>query len=99
MGARRQMGPPVLGLAAPALRRSHRCERSLTVSSTVVDARVPDPLKQALEAGAQERSLSLTCTVVELLEQGLEATDDERARGLEAELAASTSEPGRREHG
>src|SRR5712691_906228 len=60
--------------------------------SEVVYARVPGSLKQALEARARERGLSLTATVVELVERALEANDDQRAEGLEAELAASASE-------
>jgi hypothetical protein len=45
--------------------------------SAVVYARVPDALKQDLEAHAAERGLSLTRAVVELLERGLEARTDE----------------------
>jgi hypothetical protein len=60
--------------------------------SAVRYARVPDSLKQALAARARERSLSLTAAVVELLERGLEATEDERSSEREAALAASASE-------
>ena len=49
------------------------------------------PLKPALANAC----LSLTATVVELLERGLDATDGERSAGLEGELAASASELGR----
>ena len=45
--------------------------------SAVVYARVPDSLKQTLEAHAQERGLSLTRAVVELVERGLEQTADQ----------------------
>jgi hypothetical protein len=60
--------------------------------SAVLYARVPDSLKQALAARARARGLSLTAAVVELLERGLEATEDERASEREAALAASASE-------
>jgi DNA repair exonuclease SbcCD ATPase subunit len=60
--------------------------------STVVYARVPDTLKQALEARARERGLSQTATVVELLEQGLQASDDQRSEALGRELASSTGQ-------
>jgi len=60
--------------------------------STVVYARVPDSLKQALAVRARERGLSLTAAVVALLERGLDATEDERAREREGELAASAGE-------
>jgi hypothetical protein len=60
--------------------------------STVVYARVPDSLKQALAARARERDLSLTAAVVALLERGLDASEEERAREREGELAASASE-------
>ena len=60
--------------------------------STVVYARVPDPLKQALAARARERGLSLTATVVALLEHSLDTTEDERAREREGALAASAAE-------
>jgi plasmid stability protein len=59
--------------------------------SKVVYARVPDALKQTLATRARERGLSQTATVVELLEQGLQASD-ERPEGLERELAASTGQ-------
>jgi len=45
--------------------------------SAVVYTRVPDSLKQALEAHASERGLSLTRAVVELVERGLEQTADQ----------------------
>lgn len=60
--------------------------------STVVYARVPDSLKLALAVRARERGLSLTAAVVALLEQGLDASADERAREREGELAASAAE-------
>ena len=58
----------------------------------MVYARVPDTLKQALEGRAHEHGLSLTATVVELLEQALQATDDQRLEGLERELASTTGQ-------
>jgi hypothetical protein len=60
--------------------------------SSVVYARVPDPLKQALAARARERGLSVTAAVVALLERGLNAGEQERAGERERELAASASE-------
>jgi hypothetical protein len=60
--------------------------------STVVYLRVPDALKQALAVRARERGLSLTAAVVALLERGLDASADERAREREGELAASAAE-------
>ncbi len=66
---------------------------ALSDVSAVVYARVPDSLKQTLEAHAQERALSLTQAVVELVEHGLEASADEQfVTELERKLAASTSE-------
>jgi rubrerythrin len=61
--------------------------------SAVVYTRVPEQLKQALEARARERGLSVNATVCELLERGLEAIGDERSgKELEGKLAASASE-------
>ena len=61
--------------------------------SVVVDARVSDSLKRALQARAGARGLSLHAAGVELLKRGLEASEDERAsEGLTRELAAATSE-------
>jgi len=60
--------------------------------STVVYARVPDALKQALAARAREGGLSLTATLVALLERGLDGSEEERAREREGELAASAAE-------
>jgi hypothetical protein len=60
--------------------------------STVVYARVPDALKQALAARARERGLSLTAALVALLERSLDASEEERAREREGELAASAAE-------
>jgi hypothetical protein len=60
--------------------------------STVVYARVPDSLKQALAAHARERGLSLTGAAVALLERGLDVREEERAGEREAALAASASE-------
>ena len=60
--------------------------------SQVIYARVPDSLKQALASRAHERELNLTATVVELLEQGLEASDDQRAERLERALATAAGQ-------
>ena len=61
--------------------------------SAVVYARVPDRLKSALQAYAGARALSLSRALVELVERGLIATEDEPSRGaLEARLAAAKSE-------
>jgi hypothetical protein len=59
--------------------------------SAVVYARVPDALKQGLEAHAAERALSLTAAVVELVGRGLEASTDEQSiADLERKLAGAT---------
>jgi hypothetical protein len=61
--------------------------------SAVVYTRLPDALKQALQARARERDLSLNATVLELVERGLEASADQRSsEGLERQLAACASE-------
>ena len=61
--------------------------------SEVVYTRVPEALKQALQARARERGLSLNAAVCELVERGLEASADERAgEGLERALAACAGE-------
>jgi rubrerythrin len=61
--------------------------------SEVVYARIPEALKQALGAHASARGVSLTAALVELLEQGLEASAEERsAAGLERELALARIE-------
>jgi plasmid stability protein len=65
---------------------------ALTDVSTVIYARVPDSLKQALAVRAGERGLSLTAAAVALLERGLDRSEEERAGEREAELAASASE-------
>lgn len=64
--------------------------------SSVLYARLPDTLKEAVRAHAGTGGLSQTRAVVELLEQGLEADAKERARAeLEGELARATSERAR----
>ena len=61
--------------------------------SAVLYARVPDALKQALQAHAAEGALTLTQAVVELVERGLAALRDAQSVSeLEAKLAATTSE-------
>jgi hypothetical protein len=61
--------------------------------SAVLYARLPEALKQALEAYGSTRGLTLTGAAVELLEQGLRASREERSRSeLKATLAACRSE-------
>ena len=61
--------------------------------SAVVYARVPDSLKQALEAHASEVRLTLTAAVVDLLGRGLQAIANEQSVAeLERKLAACSSE-------
>ena len=61
--------------------------------SAVVYTRVPDALKQALQARAREGGLSLNAAAVELIERGLGVIEDERSsEGLERALQACASE-------
>ncbi len=61
--------------------------------SPVLYARVPEALKQALQAHAAGRGLSQTRAIVELLEEGLQASRDERSlAALESTLARSQGE-------
>ena len=61
--------------------------------SAVLYARLPEALKQALEAYGSTRGLTLTGAAVELLEQGLRASREGRSRAeLKATLAACRSE-------
>jgi len=61
--------------------------------SAVLYTRVPEALKQALQAHAAGRGLTQTRAIVELLEQGLQASRDERSRAeLEGTLARSQGE-------
>lgn len=75
--------------------------------SQVVYARVPDSLKEALDAYAASYALTLTASVIDLLGRGLSAVSDEasvaelqarlateadRRRQLEAEIQASRVE-------
>jgi len=61
--------------------------------SAVLYTRVPDQLKQALAAHAASRGLSQTRAIVELLEQGLAASTDERSLAeLEGKLVRSQRE-------
>ena len=60
--------------------------------SAVLYTRVPEALKRALAASAATRGLSQTRAVVELLEQGLEASGSERLAELEGALARSQRE-------
>ena len=58
--------------------------------SAVLYTRVPEALKQALTAHAAGRGLSQTRAIVELLEQGLAGSRDERSLAkLEGKLARS----------
>ena len=57
--------------------------------SQVIYARVPDQLKDAADIYADERALTLTSAVVDLLQRGLAAVSDERSvAALEARVAA-----------
>lgn len=59
----------------------------------VVFCRVPAALKQALQARAGERGLSLNAAVVELVERGLAASEQERSgEKLAGRLAAGARE-------
>lgn len=61
--------------------------------SQVIYARVPDQLKNAADVYADERGLTLTSAVVDLLQRGLAAVSDERSvMGLEARVAALTAD-------
>ena len=61
--------------------------------SAVLYTRVPEVLKQALTAHAASRGLSQTRATVELLEQSLEASREERSlASLEGKLARSQGE-------
>jgi len=61
--------------------------------SAVLYTRAPDALKQALTAHAARRGLSQTRATVELLEQGLAGSTDERwLAKLEGKLARSQGE-------
>jgi hypothetical protein len=61
--------------------------------SAVLYTRVPEALKQALAAHAVGRGLSQTRAIVELLEQGLAGSADERSLAeLEGKLARSQGE-------
>jgi hypothetical protein len=63
------------------------------MSSEVIYARVPKPLKDAADAYASQRGGSLTKAVAELLDRGLTAVSDERSIAeLEVNLARVTSE-------
>ncbi len=75
----------------------------------VLYIRTPDSLKEAVDAYAEQRGVTLTSAVVDLIERGLAATTDERSvadlekslarviaekSGVEAHLVAATSELG-----
>jgi hypothetical protein len=61
--------------------------------SQVIYARVPDTLKEAADAYADERGVTLTGAVVDLLARGLAAASDERSvEQLELNLARVTTE-------
>lgn len=56
------------------------------MASTVVYARVPPEIKEAAEAHAEARGMTLTAAITDLLSRGLEATENLRSAGaLEAE--------------
>ena len=63
------------------------------MSTEVIYARVPKPLKEAADAYASQRGATLTGAVVDLLDRGLTAISDERSIAeLESNLARVTSE-------
>jgi hypothetical protein len=49
---------------------------TVTVANPVIYARIPAGLKEAVDAYAHERSLTLTAAVTDLLERGLQAVSD-----------------------
>ena len=62
------------------------------MSTEVIYARVPVPLKEAADAYASQRGKTLTGAVVDLLDRGLAAVSDERSVAqLEANLAQVTA--------
>ena len=66
---------------------------SLSDMSQVIYARVPDALKEAVDAYAEERGVTLTSAVVDLLGRGMAAASDERSvADLETKLAKTTVE-------
>ena len=61
--------------------------------SQVVYARVPDSLKEAVDLYAEQRRVTLTSSVVDLLERGLVAASDETSMtDLETKLAIASAE-------
>lgn len=61
--------------------------------SQVIYARVPDATKEAVDGYADERGVTLTSAVVDLLERGLGAVTDERSiAALEARVAQLDAE-------
>jgi len=62
----------------------------------VIYARVPDALKEAADLYADERAMTLTSAVVDLLGRGLAASSDERSVA-ELEIKAAKAEAARAE--
>jgi antitoxin component of RelBE/YafQ-DinJ toxin-antitoxin module len=61
--------------------------------SQVIYARVPDTVKEAADAYAEDRGVTLTSAVVDLLGRGLAAASDERSiADLESKLARASAE-------
>lgn len=59
----------------------------------VIYARVPESLKEAADTYADERGVTLTSAVVDLMERGLSAISDERSiTQLQTKLAKTTAE-------
>lgn len=81
----------VRALDASCIRSPVRCCSHLLAFSNmtqVLYSRVPDSLKDDLDAFAGERGLTLTSAVVDLLQRGLEAAANERSiANLETQLA------------
>ncbi len=57
------------------------------MASTVIYARVPAEIKEAVESHAEARGMTLTAAITDLLRRGLEATENARsAEALEVEV-------------
>jgi hypothetical protein len=64
----------------------------------VIYTRVPDQLKDAVDAHAEERGVTLSSAIVDVLERGLTAVSDEKSlAALEAKLADASARSARLE--
>ncbi len=89
------LGPPNVWIPASVSQSLHSLRALLAFSdmSQVVYARVPETLKGALDSYAQDRGVTLTSAVVDLLERGLGAASDEASvADLETKLAIASAE-------